>query len=94
MITNKSNLITLLTEDFLGVRNGFVTYKGSSHKLIPCHSKRMGRIYVAPKDRTIILSSKTPSNTSMPKSILPFDREIGLDNNEWIKISRIMASCH
>lgn len=90
----RQNNITLLTEDFLGVRNGFVTYRGSTHKLIPCHSKKMGRIYIAPNERTIILSSKTPSNTIMPKSILPFDLKIGLDENEWIKISRIMASSY
>lgn len=51
----RPNSITLLTDQFLGSRNGFVTYKGSSHKLIPYLSKRMGRIYVSPEDRTIIL---------------------------------------
>ncbi len=71
----RPNSITLLTDQFLGSRNGFVTYKGSSHKLIPYLSKRMGRIYVSPEDRTIILprvaETRISSAPVSPVSALP-----------------------
>jgi hypothetical protein len=92
----RPNSITLLTDQFLGSRNGFVTYKGSSHKLIPYLSKRMGRIYVSPEDRTIILPRVAKNRI---KQVKPFEKvtigdssRILLYRDEWNDISNLLQS--
>lgn len=92
----RPNKITLLTDLFLGTRNGFVTYKGSSHKLIPFLSKRLGRIYLSPEDRTIILSHMAVKHLD---AIKPVERITVGDNSrklfnmqEWGEISDLMQS--
>lgn len=92
----RQNNITLLTEEFLGARNGFVTYKGSSHKLIPYLSKRMGRIYVSPDDRTIILSRiavKQLSEIKPFKKVTIGDTPKLFCKKEWGDISELLQSC-
>ena len=92
----RPNSITLLTDQFLGSRNGFVTYKGSSHKLIPYLSKRMGRIYVSPEDRPIILPRVAETRIDRVK---PFEKVTIGDSRrklfyreEWDDISNLLQS--
>ena len=92
----RPNSITLLTDQFLDSRNGFVTYKGSSHKLIPYLSKRMGRIYVSPEDRTIILPRVAETRIDRVK---PFEKVTIGDSRrklfyreEWDDISNLLQS--
>ena len=92
----RPNSITLLTDQFLGSRNGFVTYKGSSHKLIPYLSKRMGRIYVSPEDRTIILPRVAETRIDR---VNPFEKVTIGDSRrklfyreEWDDISNLLQS--
>ena len=90
-----TNDITLLPEQFLGTRNGFVTYKGSCHKLIAYSSRKLGRIYVAPEDRAIILphtAAEISRLEAKPHSVTPPHRHIDLDIEEWIEITRMMTS--
>ena len=92
----RPNSITLLTDQFLGSRNGFVTYKGSSHKLIPYLSKRMGRIYVSPEDRTIILPRVAETRIDRVKPIekvtIGDSRRKLFYREEWDDISNLLQS--